>query len=175
MINLDLDGVLCNFGDGVVKLAIEQNIPYSNTNDWVEVTKIAMKTPGFFAGLEPLPGLKYFKHLYQQGNCRFLTSGGADFVGKQYKDKIIADKVEWLSNFMGLVSIDDVIVVDNPDEKIKYCTAEFDILIDDRYLTVKEWNKAGGIGILYPSREYKDYTNLDQLAKTTCHLAGMFV
>lgn len=132
---LDCDGVICNFGKGVVKRAKELKIEFlESEKDWPHwdghenfsmIMKGAWTDPEFWLELEPLNSVSFTPHCY-------ITS-------RQVPSEITE---EWLMK-NGFPKA-KVITVKRPEEKLEHLKAEgVDLLIDDLHTTVRSAIDAG--------------------------------
>lgn len=153
---IDVDGVLADFESAISSYDVD-------INDFESVVNI-MQTDAFFYKMNNLPGIDNFKLLFDTyKDCkdikiRFLTAIGTSMhvsvnphLLPDLLDNISEDKRSWLHEYFNCKQ-DDIIIVDDAADKLKYCNNNHDILIDDYYKTIKQWNEKGGIGLFYPSR-----------------------
>jgi uncharacterized HAD superfamily protein len=126
---LDVDGVICNFSQGVVERAKQLNIEFLESwEDWEywdghdnfsKVMKEAWKDPNFWLNLEPLNKINFTPYMY-------ITSRPVPAeVTKQWLDKHGFPTAK-------------VITVSKPEDKLQHLLDEkIDLLIDDLHSTVK--------------------------------------
>lgn len=142
----DLDGVMADFDKGYSRLV--GRVHDTTKEGWIKIPnrdwKLITKADSFWLDLEPMPNARnlygYWKEYLPVSNIKFCTSGGGD-------PKAHIQKPIWVDRFTVGVG-HETLVVQNRKEKIKYA-AGGNILIDDHEETIKWWNEAGGLGILY--------------------------
>lgn len=151
-IYFDMDGVLADFQGGVVKLlGLEPVEQGKNTRESDDRLFAAMREfDHFYSLLEPLPGaLELFHAVYEKygEKCEILTGVPKPWRGIEHAKE---DKIEWAHRILS-----PKVVVHTPirKDKILYCLGPNSILIDDFVVNIKEWEKAGGRGILHRSAE----------------------
>lgn len=151
-IYFDMDGVLADFERGVRELCTLEPVNQSKATNaqtdrlWEAVKKV----PHFYLKLEPMKdAVEFFNEVFNKlgGNCQILT--GIPKPRRQIENAG-EDKIEWVRKFL---PPDVKVNVVFRKEKIKFCTGENCILIDDYDKNIREWEKAGGRGILFTSVE----------------------
>lgn len=148
----DMDGVLADFDRGIVELChmrpLEQGhtTPEEDAALWDGVRQV----PHFYGRLEPIEGsIAMVQRVYAEigDRCQILT-------GIPKPSKNIAhsaeDKTAWIQR---LVSDSMQVHTVLRKEKRQYCTGPQDILVDDYDKNIREWEAAGGTGILFRSAE----------------------
>jgi hypothetical protein len=111
----------------------------------------AVKDVGhFYDKLEPMPGtVEMFHILYEKygEKCEILSG-----IPKPHRGIVTSkeDKTAWAHR---LLSDRLVVNIVYREEKKNYVTGPGCILIDDLQKNIKEWNEAGGTGILYTGAE----------------------
>jgi 5'(3')-deoxyribonucleotidase len=137
-IYVDLDGVLADYDLGYLRLTGGQ-----------PGEKGALKA----ARLKPFP--RFFRDLPLMLDAMQLWS-----YLKPYQPSILSaasnwvpashdDKRDWVARHFQLAG-PKVIIVDNPNQKYKYCT-QGAVLVDDNSVNCLAWEKASGIPILHKS------------------------
>lgn len=138
---LDCDGVICNFGGGVVKRAKELGIEFlEHENDWPcwdghdnfsKIMKQVWNDPEFWLNLEPLNTINFTPHCY-------ITS-------RQIPSEVTE---QWLNKYNFPKA--KVITVQRPEEKLQHLKDEgIDLLIDDLHTTVRSALDAGIAAFLF--------------------------
>lgn len=144
----DMDGVLVGFDDGVRRLCHREPIVQGHCSNsetdqlWNEVRQI----PHFYAKLDPIPGsieLFHTIHGLLGDRCRILTG-----IPKPRRniEQAAADKIEWVNRYIGSGIIVRTVW---REQKKEFCTGINCILVDDYEKNIREWEKAGGTGILF--------------------------
>lgn len=138
IVNVDMDGVLVDF-NGFIKRQFGKNFVDLN-NDWVW-NELA-KYKDLYAILDPMVDAFDLWNAIKHLNPQILTA----VPSKIQMQRASLDKIEWVRNYLGK----DVEVKFGPYsiDKQKWCN-QGDVLIDDSYLNVSQWNNKGGIGILH--------------------------
>ncbi len=151
---LDMDGVLADFNLGVSKLCGIESIsqdaldrdPRADAAMWAKIREVEH----FYDSLELMPGAKeMFDELYGKygDRCEILTGIPRPQRGIQNAGE---DKIKWVRR---LLSEDIKINIVLRAEKPKYCTGKGCILIDDLKSNIRNWENAGGTGILHVNPE----------------------
>ena len=152
-IYFDMDGVLADFDRGVREYCHMEAAPLNGKRSlreddlmWAEIRK----TDHFYLNLQPMPGaVDLFNLVYRQygPRCEILTG-----IPKPERGIPDAgpDKMEWVRKYL---SPDVKVNIVLRKEKIRYCTGRDCILIDDLEETIRDWNEAGGTGIIHRSPE----------------------
>ena len=151
-IYFDMDGVLADFDRGVLELcgmeALDQETRSPAEDDlmWEAIRKV----DHFYDKLELMPGAKkMFDAVYGTfGDCCEILTG----IPKEKRGIVTAaeDKICWMKRILS----DQVKVnVCYRAEKIEKCTGPETVLIDDLEKNIREWQDAGGTGILHRSAE----------------------
>lgn len=149
-IYIDMDGVLADFDRGFRELCgmepVNQSDPDPTLADvvWDNVRKV----PHYYDKLEVGPGAgEMFRILYETygDKCEILSA-----IPKPHRNIEHAkeDKINWVKRELSdTVKINIVYRA----EKKQFCTSKGCILIDDFRKNIREWEEAGGTGILYTS------------------------
>lgn len=174
-----MDGVLVNFEGGyqkkigkTLKEVVESEGESAARDNY---TKAGVQ---FWANLEWIEGGKELwdasSTLFQRV-CILSSAGTTD----PEKGKMVAEgKRLWLRKNIPDIDYSKVFIVNGKHMK-KHHADKNAILVDDVAVTIKEWNQAGGFGILHNSKNYKktieDLTdisrpmNLSEIAKRLGH------
>lgn len=143
VIYVDLDGVLVDFDNGFKQISSGlDKFEYINIHGVEGMWKL-INSYGeeWWANLNWMPdGTKLWAAI-ENKNVKILTSGSTRNTGTM----AINGKKKWVSNHLGAV---ETIVVNNSHDKQKYARPG-DILIDDLYSNINEWNSKKGTGILH--------------------------
>ncbi len=153
-IYFDMDGVLADFDRGVIELCglepLDQGVSDSREERmWNGIREVGH----FYDKLEIMPGAKeMFDELYEKygDKCEILTGipkpkRGITGAGE--------DKIKWVRR---LLSENIKVNIVLREHKPRFCTGKDCILIDDFRKNIKEWEAAGGTGVL--SRNAEDTT-----------------
>lgn len=145
-IYFDMDGVLADFRTGAEQAgAVYAPIGTSDKKaDDAMWDKIREK-PHFYAGLPEIPrGIRLFRDLQAAGEKpEILTAIPKPHYRIQDSD---SDKRQWAAEHLGP---DIPVHICYRAEKIKKCRGPEDVLIDDQPRNVREWEAAGGTGVLF--------------------------
>ena len=147
-IYFDMDGVLADFDGGLREIChIEPVDQHHKTEEQDDEMFAAMrKIDHFYAKLNILPeGKRLFDDICSKykDKCEILSGIPKPKRGIENAGE---DKKEWIKR---LVSEDVVVNIVLRADKKNYCKGKEYILIDDYVANIKEWEKAGGTGILY--------------------------
>jgi 5'(3')-deoxyribonucleotidase len=144
---LDMDGVLADFFGG-----LEKRYNVKHWKELNEATILGLKNTDFFDSLDPFPSsaalvAEVISH--SKGDWGICSSPlRDDFANSTFW------KRKWLTRMQWLPEIEKLIFT---SRKHKYAVNKLDgkpnILIDDKPSNIKDWNKAGGIGILYQANK----------------------
>ncbi|MDO4961349.1 MAG: hypothetical protein Q4E57_05795 [Eubacteriales bacterium] len=149
-IYFDMDGVLADFNGGIRRLCgmepLDQmkSTPRQDDELW-EAVKAA---DHFYNRLDPMPGaLEMFNALRERfgDRCEILSAVPKPRRGITDAE---ADKREWVSR---LISDDVKVNIVQREEKQAFARNRACVLIDDYKKNIREWEAAGGTGILYES------------------------
>ena len=152
-IYLDMDGVLADFSRGVTEMCHMEATPLNGRRSakyddlmWIAIKKVEH----FYGKLHLIPGAEDMFHLIfgRYGKqCEILT--GIPLPKRGIADAK-QDKIDWVQRKLAK---DIKVNVVYRKEKLLYCTGKESILIDDREKSIKEWEQAGGTGILHINAE----------------------
>ncbi|MCR5322814.1 MAG: hypothetical protein K6E85_06055 [Lachnospiraceae bacterium] len=148
-IYFDMDGVLADFDRGVIELCGLEPLSQGISGPKEELMWGRIRDVGhFYDKLEIMPGAKeMFDIIYEKYGdvCEILPGIPKPKRGVTGADE---DKIKWVRR---LLSKDIKINVVLRENKPKYCTGKDCILIDDYKTNIREWEAAGGTGILNTS------------------------
>ena len=149
---LDLDGVVADFWGYATRVG-EYTEPLRDGEDYYDLIPWDRFVDRFYF---ELPLMKDAVELFDQIdvlcqhsglNLIFLTAiPDINYEHKPFVQYAFYDKMKWVEKHFG-----DVPVFFGPYscDKHLHCKEKQDILIDDRENNIKEWEDAGGIGILH--------------------------
>lgn len=150
-IYFDMDGVLADFDRGVEELLHMERVPQTERSDKsTDEMFLAMKECAhYYDRLEPIPGsFELFYELYEKyGDKVEILSG----VPKAWRgiDTAAEDKLNWIRRLLSkTVKVNTVLRAEK-----KLYAGEGCILIDDFVVNTDDWEKHGGIGVLYTDVE----------------------
>lgn len=152
---LDLDGVLVDFNSGYRKL-FSKGIKETQESEGEKAAREKYLAAGstFWAELDWIQGGQELwnaaKGLFERV-CILSSAGTTDPVRGQLVE---VGKRLWLKKNMPEMSASDVFIVLGKHEKKKHAAKDA-ILVDDVRVTIDDWNKAGGYGILHNSKYFK--------------------
>jgi 5'(3')-deoxyribonucleotidase len=140
-IALDLDGCFADFHKFVKEHTGE---PYSPHTSWSSLELV----PNLFLHLDVLPGAKeFFDYIWSFKNEYDIFVLTAIPLPTQQLLSAVDDKKEWVKlNLSFDIQVHTVLGGRN---KKHWINTKGDILIDDAETNIKEWDKAGGNGILH--------------------------
>ena len=145
----DMDQVLADFLGGA-ETALGAS--YTDKSYWMrddtgdKKKELSKKAPNLFKNLNWMPDGKKLWNFIQKHEPRILSAFPS------WNKNAKRDKASWVNRHLG-VSADKVHLVKRP-EKRQYAVSKKgqpNILIDDHPKNIKEWQAAGGIGILHRS------------------------
>lgn len=150
---LDMDGVLADFERGVLELAGMAPTPLNGKRDagyddrmWAAIRKV----DHFYGRLEPMPGAKaMFDALRARygAACEILTGIPKPRRGIAHAAE---DKLEWVRR---VLSPDVAVNVVLREQKPEFCAGPDCVLLDDSARNVRDWERAGGTGVLFTGAE----------------------
>ena len=162
IVYLDQDGVLADFDKALLDNHGIKNCRVAYSTPWKEKTKdqidlgssivSVMKQPGFFQNLPPMEGMmELWKSV---PDPHILTA----LPGFEDDNRVTKEKRNWVDLHIGQVP-DHRLITCLRSEKAKYATffsgrvgdmtVFSNILVDDAEINCIEWEKAGGIAILF--------------------------
>lgn len=147
----DYDGVLVDFKKGVLKVCGKDYMdPYYGTpeGEKVRAELLAAAGPEFWADLEPMPDYEELWSYLKPLNPYILTAYAS--WCKVNTENSVTGKLSWNEKHTN-VSLNKLIIVRRSDKQIYAKTTDGvpNLLIDDFKNNIKEWEKAGGIGIYH--------------------------
>ena len=143
---LDMDRVIADFDNGVRKYAFIEPPDQKDEEQVTQMWKKLSMVPHFYDKLELMPGAKcavtvLFKMFGE--DLEILTGIPNPTRGLPTAS---VDKVTWTGrNFSEKIVVNTVRRAD----KKNFCTGRDCILIDDNEQNIREWEDAGGTGILF--------------------------
>ena len=152
-IYLDMDGVLCDFKKGVFDVDGKTDVNDLFKQDkekpgllWKHIDKVGSFK--FFSSLKWLDeGKKLWKYLKDKNDVEILSSLGDE---NKEKKETHAGKQRWLK-------FKNITIPQNFSQrasaKKKWVKGKQSILIDDYDRNIKEWEEAGGTGILFTTAD----------------------
>lgn len=144
----DMDGVLADFGRGVRELCDFDPIPkkgISNEEHDELLFGHIRRVPHFYGKLYPIDDtLELFNDLKKVHGDKIQVLTGVP-KPKWGIDTAADDKKEWGKRFLG----DTNVITSLRSEKKLYSGNRNRILIDDMAKNIREWEEAGGTGVLF--------------------------
>ncbi len=141
MIYLDLDGVFANFN-----LAVKELIgKYPGEIDRKTLWKSVQLVPNFYYSLELMGNAKEsFDYIYNNAlvPVEILTALPSP---AKYLRTASNDKMQWVNDYLSENVITHCVI--NWREKANFATNANDILVDDQYKNIINWEEKGSIGI----------------------------
>jgi hypothetical protein len=144
---LDMDGVLTDFSGACEKLGEHMMLWFSNDKErfWKRVTSIG---PEFWSKMPWMTGGKeLYGFLENSGFCPTILSA---LPGPE-RGRALAyareGKVQWLSKELGARYAKNAILCLRPEKALQSGISR--VLIDDNSENIREWEEAGGTGILH--------------------------
>ena len=151
-----MDGVLVDFGSGYRKLTKGMSMKDMAEKYGADVARKHFLKAGvnFWATLDwEYGGKELFETATRLFNTvRILSSAGT--TDPEKGKMVVAGKRLWIKTNLPSMSMSDVIIVPGKHVKKTYATKN-SILVDDMPSTIRDWNAAGGYGILHESGRYK--------------------
>lgn len=144
-IGLDIDGVLCNFVQGILDIAAERQLPdfpksWTDVSEWLickgfsEIMYEVSYSKEFWLKLKPLP---YALPLDFTPDCYITARPIESWVTQQWLDIWRFPKA-------------DLITVANPEDKLTHIKErKLDLFIDDHYKTIPHLRENGVNAVLY--------------------------
>jgi hypothetical protein len=145
-IYFDMDGVLADFDRGVTELCGLEPLAQGITGPREELMWGRIRDVGHFYGkLEPMPGaIELFHALYEKYGDAVEILTGIPRPKRGITDAA-EDKTEGVHRILSEKVKVNVVI---REHKPRYCTGKDCILIDDYEKNIREWEAAGGTGIL---------------------------
>lgn len=141
IIYVDMDGVLVNFNGRIRELFGKDFIDLDNNWVW----NVLLKIPNLYRDLNPMDDYLVLWSAIRHLNPKILTAIPSKV---EMSIEAMQDKIEWIEKHINK----NIEVLFGPYSinKQNYCRYG-DVLIDDNYLNINQWNAKGGIGILHTS------------------------
>ena len=163
---LDMDGVLVDFIDGVLRWYKKDRKNRTVTKEFEamarEVTEksSAGKMKGFWENLPLMPGakrlVKWVQGRTSKADTWILSSCSGDL---KYCAK---EKFKWMKKHIPMIPEENIILVMSAKHKARYAK-EGDALVDDFKPNIQRWTQAGGIGIYHKGDVNKTIKELDRV------------
>ena len=135
----DMDQVLCNFMKGADEAVGGDFVTSDKETRWKAVTQVK----GFWANLDWLPNSKRLYQTISKYNPHILSA----YTGRDPASK--SGKMKWVKKNTKIKRGNIHLVL--RAQKKDYATSDEkpNVLIDDYIKNIREWESAGGIGILH--------------------------
>jgi hypothetical protein len=144
---LDMDGVLTDFTGACEKLGGNMMFWYNSDKDrfWKQITEAGTE---FWSEMPWMTGgRELHMFLNSSGFCpRILSALPNPGRGKALVNAR-KGKIQWLRKELGISYAEAAILCFRPEKALQSGTSR--ILIDDNSENIREWEEAGGIGILH--------------------------
>ncbi|RXA19980.1 hypothetical protein EQO05_07515 [Methanosarcina sp. MSH10X1] len=144
---LDMDGVLTDFTGACEKLGNDMMFWYSNDRElfWKKITSAGVE---FWSEMAWMSGGKELHgFLRSSGSCPTILSALPGPERKKALTNAREGKIKWLRKELGISYAETAILCYRPEKALQSGIAR--ILIDDNSENIREWEEAGGIGILH--------------------------
>jgi 5'(3')-deoxyribonucleotidase len=167
MIFLDMDGVLADFDKALADRGIvnDHSFLHKHPSEWTEHDKAldaqvvaCMNEPGWFYNLDTMPGASDLWHW-----ATVLGTAAPYVLTARPKEEKIAERVtnekrNWIRERFPLEESNFICCVRSQKSHFavtwgRDMVEHKNILVDDLPANIAEWQKAGGIGILFTSAE----------------------
>jgi hypothetical protein len=144
---LDMDGVLTDFTGACEKLSEDMMFWYSNDRElfWKKIASAGIE---FWSEMPWMPGGREL-HGFLRSSGYFPTILSA-LPGPERKKALTnarEGKIKWIRRELGPSYAENAILCYRPEKALQSGTAR--VLIDDNSENIREWEEAGGIGILH--------------------------
>lgn len=157
---LDMDGVLTDFTAACEKIGGNMMFWYSNDRElfWKKITSAGIE---FWSEMSWMPGgQELHGFLRSSGLCPTILSA---LPGPERKKALInarEGKIKWIRKELGPSYAEAAILCYRPEKALQSGFAR--VLIDDNSENIREWEEAGGIGILHKntSRTIRCFTKV---------------
>lgn len=156
-IYVDMDGVLADFDEGLIRLCGIKPMPQGNQPvEYQEKMWAAMRDYGpFYDDLLPMKGaVEVFTSLYEKyGNKVEILTG----VPKPHRGMNTAteDKTKWMKRYFNEHIVVNAVL---RKDKVGFCKGKDYILIDDWNVNTDEWTEHGGTAI-----EFKNWKQIEKI------------
>jgi hypothetical protein len=144
---LDMDGVLTNFTAACEKLGDNMMFWYSSDRElfWKKITSAGIE---FWSEMSWMPGgQELHSFLKFSGFCPTILSALPGPERKKALTNAREGKIKWLSKELGPSYAETAILCYRPEKALQSGVSR--VLIDDNSENIREWEEAGGIGILH--------------------------
>jgi hypothetical protein len=152
---LDMDGVLCDFDGGYQRLAKTRGPKLAQSKEQsLEPMEYYKRALSFWSGLDWIQG---GQELYEASTLLFERVCILSSAGSVDDLKLMATtdgKKLWLKKNIPAMKDENIFIVPGKEFKQKYANKGA-ILVDDKAITIKQFNAAGGYGILHRASHYK--------------------
>ncbi len=143
-----MDGVLADFDRGVKEICHMEPVKYGQRNDAevMELWERVKKAKNYYYQLKPMEGaVEMFQQLRQRfgDRCEILSAIPAEYFGIVSAKE---DKIRWVRDYLDKEVVINIVY---RSEKADFAKGKDYILVDDYEKNIREWEEAGGSGILY--------------------------
>jgi len=149
----DLDEVLVNFMQAADAAVGSSFVKYDKTERWNKINQIK----GFWANLDWKPNAKRLHDFIIRYNPHVLSA----YTGRDATSK--TGKMKWVKKNTGFKRGNIHLVLRSQKQKYATTNEKPNILIDDYDKNIREWEAAGGIGILHDGNVGKTISELKRL------------
>ena len=149
----DLDEVLVNFMQAANAAVGGSFVKYDKTERWNKINQ----TKGFWANLDWKPNAKRLHDFIIRYNPHVLSA----YTGRDDTSK--TGKMKWVKKNTGFKRGNIHLVLRSQKQKYATTNEKPNILIDDYDKNIREWEAAGGIGILHDGNVGKTISELKRL------------
>ena len=149
----DLDEVLVNFMQAADAAVGGSFVKYDKTERWNKINQ----TKGFWANLDWKPNAKRLHDFIIRYNPHVLSA----YTGRDTTSK--TGKMKWVKKNTGFKRGNIHLVLRSQKQKYATTNEKPNILIDDYDKNIREWEAAGGIGILHDGNVGKTISELKRL------------
>ncbi len=147
-IYFDMDGVLADFDRGLWEMCGMEPQPQGDEATDAATFAAVRGADHFYLNLQPCEGmLELFAEVRSKYGDRVEILTGVPSARRNIPEAS-EDKREWVRKYIG-----DDVVVHTVARKEKQEYAEGSVLIDDLEKNIREWEAAGGIGLLHTDVE----------------------
>ncbi|MGB9939307.1 hypothetical protein [Methanosarcina sp.] len=144
---LDMDGVLTDFTGACEKLGDDMMFWYSNDRElfWKKITFAGIE---FWSEMSWMPGGRELHgFLRNSGLCPTILSALPGPERKKALTNAREGKIKWLRKELGSSYAETAILCYRPEKALQSGVSR--VLIDDNSENIREWEEAGGTGILH--------------------------
>jgi len=157
---LDMDGVLTDFTAACEKIGGNMMFWYSNDRElfWKKITFAGIE---FWSEMSWMPGgQELHGFLRSSGFCPTILSALPGPERKKALTNARKGKIKWIRKELGPSYAEAAILCYRPEKALQSGLAR--VLIDDNSENIREWEEAGGIGILHKntSRTIRCFTKV---------------